>query len=385
MINKFTVIVLFSIFYFLFSVSTAYAVVDPLAQPNNMMGIHILFPSELEEAAQLVNSSGGSWGYATIPIQSGDRDLDKWQQFMNDAKRLHVIPILRLATQPNPFNTNVWRKPNDYDILDFANFLSSLSWPTQNKYVILFNEVNRFDEWGGEYPDPETYASLVSYANEVFKKQDPNFYLVLSGMDDSAPNDYKKYINGFTYLERLIALEVNHKIDGFSSHSYPNPGFSAYPSDSKKIGVATYKYEYELLNATSDKKIPAFITETGWGSKQLPDAVIAKYFQITFDNIWSQDADKIIAITPFILKASGTFDPFSFIQNGNKRAFYTSLFDMKKTKGEPMLEENDTLVQMPVISKTEQFKTHITQNKAQMPQIISAYLGKILGAHTVVQ
>src|SRR5947209_6699716 len=110
--------------------STAYAAQDPRTIPNNKIGIHILFPSEIVAAARLVNANGGDWGYVTIPVQSGDKDLIKWQAFMSSAKKYHVIPLLRLATEGDYFNTKVWRKPTYLDILDFANFLDSLDWPT---------------------------------------------------------------------------------------------------------------------------------------------------------------------------------------------------------------------------------------------------------------
>ncbi|HVZ67767.1 MAG TPA: hypothetical protein VG917_05940, partial [Patescibacteria group bacterium] len=45
---------------------------DPTSKPNNIFGIHILFPTELDKAAKLVNTNGGDWGYVTIPIQYGD-------------------------------------------------------------------------------------------------------------------------------------------------------------------------------------------------------------------------------------------------------------------------------------------------------------------------
>src|SRR5688572_16737141 len=109
------------------------AIVNPLEQPNNKIGIHILFHDELEEAAKLVNANGGDWGYVTIPIQSGDKDILKWQKFMDECRRLHLIPLVRLATEGDYYNTKVWRKPDEEDILDFANFLNSLYWPTKNR------------------------------------------------------------------------------------------------------------------------------------------------------------------------------------------------------------------------------------------------------------
>ncbi|MFI5265547.1 MAG: hypothetical protein ACHQT7_02265, partial [Candidatus Levyibacteriota bacterium] len=55
--SRFTVFLLL----FLCSYVPAFAVSDPLSRPNNFVGIHILFPQELEQAKNLVNSSGGQW------------------------------------------------------------------------------------------------------------------------------------------------------------------------------------------------------------------------------------------------------------------------------------------------------------------------------------
>ena len=143
--------------------STSLAIYDPLSQKNNQFGIHILFPEELRQAADLVNSSGGDWGYVTIPIKTSDRNLDKWQEFMNDCRRYHLIPLVRLATDGDYFSQGSWSKPDDDDIIDFANFLDSLNWPTQNRYVIIYNEPNRGDEWGGT-PNAAEYAEILDYA-----------------------------------------------------------------------------------------------------------------------------------------------------------------------------------------------------------------------------
>lgn len=363
--------------------SRAYAIEDPLAKPNNFVGIHILFPSELDQAKDLVNSSGGDWGYVTIPIQITDLDMEKWQSFMDKAKELHIIPLIRLATQNDPNNTAVWRKPNPGDILDFANFLTSLSWPTKNKYVILFNEVNRFDEWGGDYPNPQEYADTVSYAFEEFKKRDSSFYLILGGMDAAAPNDYTKYISGYTYLQDLVqTTDVVSKIDGFSSHSYPNPAFSAPPLDFKKVGVATYRFEYELLNSVSSKKLPAFITETGWSDKTLPQSVISKYYDMTFKNIWDKDRDKIVAITPFLLTAGGEpFNQFSFFKDGQPTDFLKTVISMTKTKGAPgqtKVKPSITPSISPALAQ-ESFKGYKPTNGKAMSPFVSLYFKTIFG------
>lgn len=357
---------------------------DPLSRPNNFFGIHILFPSELDQAKNLVNSKGGDWGYVTIPIQIYDRDMEKWQQFMDKAKELHVIPLVRLATQNHPLNTSVWRKPTYSDVLDFANFLSSINWPTKNKYVILFNEVNRFDEWAGEYPNPKEYADIVTYAYDEFKKRDPNFFMILGGMDAAAPNDYIKYISGLDYLTQLVeTTNIEEKIDGFSSHSYPNPAFSAYPSESKKVGVATYRFEYELLNKTAPKKLPVFITETGWSSKTLPQSVITKYYDMTISQIWNKDKDKIVAITPFLLNATGEpFDQFSFFKNGTEADFSKLISSLQKTKGAPMLSSLQKItpdVKEKTLSVARFESVEEKEKKLTISPLVTMYFKTIFG------
>src|ERR1035437_7904980 len=96
--------------------NSAYAIYDPRSVTNNLFGIHILFPEELSKAAELVNSSGGDWGYVTIPIKASDKNIDKWQKFMDDCKKNHIIPILRLATDGDFFSQGSWSIPNNADI-----------------------------------------------------------------------------------------------------------------------------------------------------------------------------------------------------------------------------------------------------------------------------
>ena len=165
--NCFIVIMLIVAAQLILNAKQAFAIYDPQSQPNNKVGIHILFPDELEKAKELVNSSGGDWGYVTIPIQAHDKDLIKWQDFFDRAKEAHLIPIVRLATDGDYFDKSSWRKPQDEDVVDFANFLNSLNWPVKNRYVVIFNEVNRADEWEGK-ADPREYAQILSYSLTVF-------------------------------------------------------------------------------------------------------------------------------------------------------------------------------------------------------------------------
>ena len=312
------------------------AAYNPLSHPNNKIGMHVLFPTEIENVAKLVNTSGGQWGYILIPIQSGDKDITKWQTFMDQASQLHLTPIIRLATQGDYFNTKVWRKPNETDVLDFANFLNSLIWPTKNRYVIVYNEVNRGDEWGGAANAAE-YANLLSYAATVFKSINQDFFIISGGMDNAAPNVGAEYINQYTYFQQMndAVPGIFNQVDGFASHSYPNPGFIQPPTTKTRQSITSFSYEREFLSGMVSKKLPIFITETGWTNEGLSEQQRATYLKEALTTVWN-DPD-IVTVIPFILNASGPFAKFSFIaENGQETQQYKMLKDLPKTAGKPI-------------------------------------------------
>jgi hypothetical protein len=347
---------------FLFT-GKAQAVYDPLSVPNNRIGVHILFPEELASAAELVNSSGGDWGYVTIPIQAGDRDLVKWQSFMNESRRLHLIPLVRLATQNFYFNTNVWEKARHAEVLDFANFLDSLKWPTKNRYVILYNEVNRADEWGGE-ANPAEYADILSYATDVFKTKSDEFFIISSGMDNAAATGngtYSQY--DFFRLMNEAKPGIFNQIDGFSSHAYPNPAFAQLPSVNTPQSISSFIYEIELINSMSEKELPVFITETGWDQSLSSDIEVGEYFKEAFSTTWN-DA-KIVAITPFLLHSGpGPFEKFSLIKNdGNKNEVFNAIASFQKTKGIPHTNIfTDTEITQNIQKPTKRFSDGVNHD-----------------------
>lgn len=313
------------------------ATYDPLSIANNKVGVHILFPSELPDAARLVNGNGGDWGYVTIPIQAGDKDLKKWQDFMNQASSLHIIPIIRLATEGDYFNTSVWRKPDYADVLDFANFLNSLQWPVKNRYVIVFNEVNRGNEWGGQ-PNPTEYANILSYAVTAFKSKSSDFFILSSGMDNAAANSGSA-MSEYTFFQEMNTAVpgIFNQVDGIASHSYPNPAFSSAPWVTTNESIDSFQFERSMIEGMASKNLPVFITETGWSRQTIPDTTISSYFQNAFTSVW-KDND-IVAITPFLLKAgAGPFNNFSlFNTDGSENQIFKTIENLPKVKGLPTI------------------------------------------------
>lgn len=353
--------------------NTALAADNPLAFANNKMGIHILSELELQQAAELVNSNGGDWGYVIIPIQAGDKDLIKWQRFMDDCKRLRVIPVIRLATEGDYFNTAVWREPNPSDVIDFANFLNSLSWPTKNRYVIVFNEVNRGDEWGGA-ANPAEYADLLSFSASVFKSKSSDFFIISAGMDNAAPEEGTKYMNQYNYLTRMnqAVPGIFNQVDGISSHSYPNPGFQQPPDTKSPMGTGSFAHERSLIRSLSNKDHPVFITETGWSLEKVNTDEQAKFYNEAFRTVWNDPG--IVTVMPFLLQAgAGPFHKFTFINtDGSKTKHYEAIRTMPKTKGVPSLPTKRVL--SATSQRTPESKDFSDYEKAQRSFSVSTVL-----------
>ncbi len=338
--RKLIIVFIFVLFLFL-SNKKVLAIVDPLSVPNNKFGIHILEPSEIDRASDLVNSSGGDWGYVTIPIRADDRYKQKWQAFFDKCRELHLIPILRLATY---VRENYWIRPTEFTLLDFANFLSELKWPIKNKYVVFFNEPNYALEWGGVI-DPEGYAKKLVLGAIIFKKKDEDFFILSAGLDAAAPND-RAHMEEYRFLNRMYQAEpgVFDYLDGWTSHSYPNPGFSGRPTDTHRRSIVSYKHEVNFLRRFGIRKaLPIYITETGWNMGPGLESVKAQYLKQAYSEVWKDDS--LTAVTPFLLFAGdGSFVNFSMIKkDGSITKSYKEIKQIAKNAGFPLLEEFNVL------------------------------------------
>lgn len=333
------------------------------ATPNNKFGIHLAQPNteQFSQVRELVNSNGGDWGYVTLIIEEKDRNKDKWQGIFDNLRKLHLIPIIRLATSAEGEN---WRRPETKDAQEWVNFLDSLNWVTKNRYVILFNEPNHGSEWGGEV-DPKSYAEVTLEFAKKLKEKNKDFFVMLAGMDASAPSWMPGMEDEETFLRRLSSYEDSLQyVDGLSSHSYPNPGFAGSPYAAGRGTVRTYEWELALLKELGvTKELQVFITETGW--KRGNKSTVAENFQVVFNQVWLPD-NRVIAITPFVFDYQGEpFLEFSWrkYQSPDYYSQYYTVKNMSKIKGEPeQIEKGWINFKLPtdlVVESTYHFKVKL--------------------------
>ena len=335
-------------FFFFFWPAKTYGADDFLNYPNNKFGIHLALPAyeDLEKAAALVNSTNGDWGYVTLVIHEDDLNREKWQAIFEKMRRLHLIPILRLATS---FENNHWRAPQLQDAQRWADFLNSLNWVVKPRYIVLFNEANRADEWGGQV-DPVHFAEVISSYSKSLKEANPDFLVMMAGLDSAAPSSLPQYEDEAIFLRKALSQKPNlfEFLDGWVSHSYPKSRFSF-----GRNSQFNYQWELSFLKSLGVTKIlPVFITETGWCHQEgkTPDFTFPKQETVASlsQNYFSQlvKDSQVVAFTPFILNyPEEPFDHYSW-QKNNSSEFYSQyqvVQKMVKTKGEPPKEEKIVL------------------------------------------
>jgi len=276
-----------------------------------------------------------------LVIKKDERDTKRWQVFLDQARKNHLIPIIRLATV---FDKNgYWTRPDVHDANDWANFLSKLYFPTKNRYVQIYNEVNVSGEWGGKV-DAADYAQELSKTIDVLKSKSSDFFILNAPLDLSIATSKGSLDAGVYFQQMQDAVPgIFNKLDGLASHSYPNPDFSAPPIKSGRTGIDGFAWELAQIDSYAGKDLPVFITETGWKrTAQLPEEQIANYYKYAFENIWNDK--RIAAVAPFVLSyPEPLFNQFSFLNSSDSSnktyySYFSEIAYLPKLKGEPERE-----------------------------------------------
>jgi hypothetical protein len=161
--------------------------------------------------------------------------------------------------------------------------------------VIVGNEPNRGDEWGGR-ADPAAYARFLRDVSAALR---PLGYTVLNApLDQYCPNTNDARIDGVRYVDaesfldgmQAAAPDFYRWIDGWASHAYPQGPFAAPPGEqSFKVdflngaenprrqaaepgvvnrGINGYLFDLQKLRSYGAPELPVWVTETGWRHRE---------------------------------------------------------------------------------------------------------------------
>ncbi len=326
-------------------------------ETNNKFGLYIYAENEeyFELAQNMVNSNGGDWGYVLIPYNAHDNDKDKWQAVFDRLSKKHLIPIIQLWG----LDVKNYKEETDHA----AEFLNSFLWPIRHRYISVYNEPNDVGFWPPIRPDvenlsdidvnPAEYAKVLDYTIDTFKKSNPDFYMMNGAFNVSAATD-ATHLDSFAYMKQMndAIPGIFNKLDGWASHSYPQPEFSGSPNARGRWSITAYDDELAYLRELGvTKDLPIFITETGWAhaegenynSKYLPVETISKYLKQAFNDVWLKD-DKVRAVVLFTIKYDSPFDHFSYVNNDYvPYLHYDVVKSLKKLRGTPPILQEITV------------------------------------------
>ena len=282
------------------------------------IGIHLLHPQEIEQVRELFseqNTKKDQLVYVTIPYTIADtKKTTEWQNFFKQASELNVIPLIRLTTS---FEKNSWQVPSRNDVVSLLDSLDGMEWPQTTRHIIVFNEVNHAKEWGGAVT-PREYASILEFTANWAHTQSNTYVVLPAALDLSAPQSGISW-DAYAYWQAVYREnpEIFTVIDGWNSHSYPNPAFSAAPGRTGRTSLQGYKQELVWLTQWTEKELPVYITETGWEINRTTIRYLQQYYTYAFQHIWSDE--RVVAVTPFVLKGEpGPFANFSFLTGDDK-------------------------------------------------------------------
>lgn len=288
------------------------------------LGVHLLDPQELEYI--LPYRSDSTRFFVTVPLSMNDRRVDVWEKFFETCFKTGITPLVRWVTE---FEGNSWKVPTRKQIVDATYFLNTVNWPGR-RIVILWNEPNHAKEWGGNL-DPENYADIASFAAGWLKTERVSYEVLPAGLDLAAPNG-SDTMDSMRYIERMHAArpELFELIDGWTSHSYPNPDFSSTPYRTGKNSLRGFELELNKLKSLTGRDFSVYITETGWRSTRLTSRLLPSYYKYAATHIWSKP--EVHAVTVFLLRGfNGPYAEFSLLNSANEPTVQMkALLDAKK-------------------------------------------------------
>jgi hypothetical protein len=240
------------------------------------------------------------WAYAQ-PRSAYGYDWSGFDTIIDQAHRRGVHIIARLDIVP------AWARPSgstDRLLLpsayaDYRAYVVAFVTRYHKRgvsHIILWNEPNLRFEWGGRTPDPEAYATLISFVAPAVKTAAPNIQILAGGLSpgESLGDNAEVRLGDKEYTERFFAAGGGSAIDGWAVHAY---GAQRPPNDLPKWDVVNLR-RVELVHAlvATYREMPIYITESGWNDHSRCQSAVTAAERIR----WSRGAYTYAQQTPWI-------------------------------------------------------------------------------------
>jgi hypothetical protein len=300
--------------------------------PGQKRGIHLLlddgrnhwpadvWPQHVQAARRIV----GEGGYVVQLIRLDDLNPGRWQRFLDLCAQERLVPIIRLAGEYD-HERKWWIAPppdaggQGYGEVAarYRDFLAQLRWPAEPRYVIVYNEPNRGDEWSSA-PNPAEYARFLFDVGQAL--HEIGITVLGPALDLYAPHSNgqliagHRYLDAETFLDEMAAAEPRafDVVDVWAAHAYPldpfrldpsrqvfridyangasNPQHLEPPAGLYNRGVNSYLWELwklEQIIGPRARQMPVMITESGWrhAPTQDPGARDSVHAEVSFETM----------------------------------------------------------------------------------------------------
>lgn len=202
----------------------------------------------------------------------GTSTWEKYDRIVQLAEEYGLKIIARVDRSPawaRPDGTPPERPPDNPE--DYADFIEAFVRRYRGRihYLQVWNEPNRFEDWGSQPVDPAGYVRLLKLAYARAKAADPAIQVLAAGLAptiETGPNN----LSDLLYLEEMYRLGARDSFDIMGAMAY---GLFRGPHDRRVDPLRINASRLPLLRAVmeryGDGDKPIWVSEFGWNA--LPD------------------------------------------------------------------------------------------------------------------
>jgi hypothetical protein len=271
--------------------------------PSSMVGMNVFLEQEVEPekrqvSLELLRAAGVGWIRQELPweqiepVARGEYvdpkfDVSTWDKFddiVDRANALGFTVVLRLDTTPEwarpPDATDGRTPPVRYeDYWDFVEAAANHFRGRVRAYQI-WNEPNLDIEWGGQPPDPVSYARLLRGAAERVRRADPQAQVVMAALSPTL-TDNQDAQNELLYLQGLYEAGAKGAFDVLALQAYGLRGGPDDPrTDVTDVTFSRPRLVRDVMLQNGDRATPVWATEVGWNVNP-PDLAEQKFGRVT--------------------------------------------------------------------------------------------------------
>jgi O-antigen ligase len=199
----------------------------------------------------------------------GTSTWEKYDRIVQLAEEYGLEIIARVDRSPawaRPDGTPPERPPDNPE--DYADFIEAFVRRYRGRihYLQIWNEPNRYEDWGSQPVDPAGYVRLLKLAYARAKVVDPTIQILAAGLAptiETGPNNLSELL----YLKEMYRLGAKDSFDIMGAMAY---GLFRGPHDRRVDPLRVNASRLLLLRAVmeryGDGDKPIWVSEFGWNA-----------------------------------------------------------------------------------------------------------------------